>query len=582
MADTIQLTGSFLLGDAIPNISPNISGGFVHPPDWQGGQLEGADQQQPERYLGAIPANMVQHPDQIQTSQAGAICALYAGDLYDRFYATPTATALGNVLGPKSTDITVWNAFRTQKTLASIIETGVEGVTIVRPDGPEPTNYAPLEEKIYQLEVDNIGPATINYSATFVATAANNPFVTLTGTRIVLFPLEPERPFTERLIFQTSVLEASDGTETRAASRANPRQSFNFQYFMPNTPTSRSLILNKLYGHHGILFAVGMFQWSRRLGAAATIGQTVIQLDTTNADFRDTTTDTVNTIVLWRGPEDFEIAEVALGGLADTQITLALPLAQNHAAGATVVVPLQIALSRDPIEWTETQTNEIILSMGWLTVGDVDLGDISSLATNTDGRPILDSPNLIRSNALVQDIDSGYDLFDPGTGVFDARNLRVSNHSLTRKGFYAGNEADAFELRKVLYGLRGKQKTFWLPTFRDDFTVTQDIGSSETKLIIENTDYNIFVDGLGPWTGLRIVLTDGTVFHRVITGADPNIDPTKEDILFDSSLGQVVTLAEIQRVSLMWISRFDDDNFSIEWEGIGRIAVDLPVRGVPG
>ena len=173
-----------------------------------------------------------------------------------------------------------------------------------------------------------------------------------------------------------------------------------------------------------------------------------------------------------------------------------------------------------------------------------------------------------------------YDLFDSVGGVFNTIVGRTVPETTTFLGIDVHTEAEAFTIRKILYGLKGRQKTFWLPTFRNDFTVTTTIGSADLTITFEENDFDRFVtDAPDPWSGLYIELFDGTQFFRLITGSTPPV-AGEESISINSPLGQIVTAAEIRFASLLVRCRLNQDRISIDHMRLGNIRVRVPVVGV--
>ncbi len=564
--------------EAERGINPGIVAGLPFPPPYAGAPPALANLATGPIFggLGVIPA--------IGASAAlppadGFICGGFEEVLYDRIHVIPTFLRLGNVLADQTRDFDVWNAHRrASKTLADIIEVDTFGLTLVEPGAP-PLVFAPLELKDYAVTISTSGPAVIDALYTFDFTAetpSEAPILQVTGNRTIAFTFDPERPMTEALEWKTEILESEDGDEHRSRLRELPRQIFNMRYLIVDD-NERSQALNLLFNQAGKTFQVPMFQWRRPLLVDASIGDFTISVDTTEADFRDTTATQQSLVILWRGANDFEIAEVALGGLAASSITLLLPLEDDHDALDTIVIPMQAVVPRDPIEWAETQNNVLTISAGWLATEVTDLSDLSSLAT-LDGIPILDDLNFM-DQTLDQSLRRKYHFFDSETGVFEILFGRTVPEYATMKGFEPQTESASFLLREILYGLHGKQQSFWLPTFRNDFQVTTGIGAGDILIEVEDAGYERFVDGAEPWAGIMIEKRDGTRFFRQIVGSTPEVGGL-EEIEIDSPLGAAVAVGDIKRASLLVRSRFNVDRIEIEHLQIGHLRVRIPVVGV--
>ncbi len=583
--DTIIVGGTTTAGGAgDEGIASQIHGGFTHPAPYQGTPpliATGGASPMSDGVMDGGASFARVFPPSRGVAASGSICDTYAGDLYFRIHVIPAVLNLGNVLTNENQDVEVWNAHFVPKTLAAINETDTLGITLLSPAAP-PLVFNPGAsfKSPYSVLITTDGPATIaaEYEFDFTSEA---PTLTITGNRVISFPLDFERPFQERLDFFTDILTSDSGGEQRIRARKLARNVLKVNYVIPDDTQLRSQILNKMYGSAGQFFAVPLFHWSRDLDTDLSIGATVIPVDTTEADFRDSTATETHAIMLWRSPTDFEILQISISGITPTQITVDLPTTVVHTAGDTLVVPLEVALARDPIEIIETRNNRMTLKIQWLLEDQAELADLTSLPTMpADGLPILDDPNFM-DRVLEQGLKKDYFLMDTDTGIFSVLGGRDAPQYTAVKGFETRTKAAAWALRQVLYGLRGRQKSFWLSTHRKDFIITTGVGSADLNLAVENVDYNLFVDSIGSWRGVRIELNDGTVFYRQIVSSDPGVIPGEEQITMDSSLGTAFAAADVKIVSLLMLVRGGSDKIDIVWSSINNIQVRLPVVGAP-
>ncbi len=566
-------------GPGDEGIAAAIHDGFDHPAPYQGSPPSTGG-------LGAVPllgGAAVRATFAPGAAATGFFCDSFVGQLYNQIHIIPTRFALGSVLSNQSRPFEVWNAFFVPKTLNTIGESGTNGLTLIEPSAP-PLIFQARQSFFdpYEVLISGEGPATIDALYTFTFASGEVGTLTVTGERVAPFSLDYQRPFRERLSFETDVIIARSGDEGRVRVRKSPRNSMAVQYELPSDPQKRSTFLNQLYGTGDRPLAVPLFHWARPLLADTSIGATVITLDTTNADFRDSTAEVPQSIILWRDVDDFEVGQTTIGGLAAGSITLETPLALAHTAGDTLVMPVREAIAKDPIKWEEAASNYIIAKISWLFADTTDLADQSSLPVMAaDSLPILTGPNFI-DQSLEQGLRFDYDLFDNGSGEFKILPTRDTPMVEAFKGFYASGSADGWTLRQVLSGFYGKQKTFYLPTFREDFVLASTIDETDTSMEVADVQYGTHVDGNGPWVGLVFELNDGSgPFYRKITGASPSLTPGQEVIEFDTSLGQIVLTSDITRISLMSLCRFASDNYQIEWNWSGDIEVRIPVVGVP-
>lgn len=554
-------------------ITPDLDDAYAYPPTYQGTWPTGTDAPWDAFTLpfgvGTPGTRTPGHFDFDGWKILG-----FEGDLYYRIHVNPVRYDLGNVLQPESRVVEVWNAWpRTAKTLTAITETGTIGITLIEP-GVKPLVYNPLASKDYTLEISEEGPADIlaNYLFNF---GAEQPEHDVTGSRVVAFALCPERPIKEGLEFKTDIIESFNGSEHRIRGRRLPRQQFEYKYILKDDQ-ARSWALNAAAGHHGRGFAVPVFSMMRRLTADISAGVTVVPVDTTNADFREPTTWTSELIVLWRDWDDFEVLQTSTGGVAASNITVDRPTIGAHLASETFVIPMQVMYSRDPIEWEESRNNVLFLSIGWLSESVADLGDLSSLPTH-DGLPVLSGLNFM-DNRLQGKVTRKYDMIDQESGVFEVLFGRTITEYSTTKGFEPKTDADCWLMRQILYGLNGKQTTFFLPSFRNDFQATGTIGASATDIEVELVGYDRLIDTADPYGDIMVELMDGTQIFRNITGSAS--DGITDTITLNASLGQEVTIANTRFFSYLYRVRLNVDTVEIEHSRLSNMTVRVPLAGV--
>ncbi|KKN40603.1 hypothetical protein LCGC14_0731640 [marine sediment metagenome] len=428
-------------------------------------------------------------------------------------------------------------------------------------------------------DVDIVDDAPTNPSSTGWVTSA--PTLEITGQRITLFGHCPQRGYTEGLLWKTNIIESWDGSEQRIRSRKLPRQKFDVEYLIDDSK-ERAVAQNSLFGGLGKAFGVPLFHFARSLNSDMAIGETVVQVTTTDADFRDSTVEVKELAVLWRGFDDFEVVQIAVGGVTASSVTLERPVAQVHDAATTSLIPIQVSVLNDNSGWQVYQTGEVQkFRCEWMTEEATDLADLSGLATH-GGTVVFDDPNFIDGNTLEEGLKGKFQIFDSETGKFTSLDRRLSPQLNFVKGFETHTEAESFLLRKRLYGLLGRQKSFYVPSWRKDFELVTAIGAGDTNIDVAPVEYSRFnPTGHAPFGDIMIELNDGTRFFRNIISATVGIgDPAREELEIDSSLGQIVSIPEIKRISYLYKVRLNSDTVEIVHLDRGVYSVRIPLAGV--
>lgn len=487
---------------------------------------------------------------------------------YNRIHVLPGRLDLGNLLTEQVHTVEVWNAHFSDRTLDDILEVGTEGITVVKPF-EEPAVYGPLQSELYEYTISREGPAAIAATYTFDFTS-EMPVLIITGDRVIVFPFSAERPVLEDLEFLTTIYEAYDGSEQRVKARELARQSYRMSYKRPD-PRETAEMLNTVFGNIGLAFGVPMWQDVRRLTADVVATGTAVPISTAHADFRDG-----GLAILWQSPSSFEVVEI--DAVQPTQLDLVRPLQQNHDALDTYVTPLRICLAGDPVQHSRTPSGLTTLSATWRSLEDTDLSVGDGELTIYRGAPVLDDPNFM-DERLGESIIGKVDVIDYDTGVIQSVRRRLAPELSTAKRWDTDDPEAAFDVRRLLYALRGRQRAFWLSTFREDFFLVATIGPTDTSIEVEPVKYPRFVDTQEPLGDIAIYLNDGSVFYREIT-ASQELPGGNEQLDISSSLGQSVAPGDVLRISYLVRSRLNSDRVTITHRRPGSVVVTVPVAGV--
>jgi len=113
-----------------------------------------------------------------------------------------------------------------------------------------------------------------------------------------------------------------------------------------------------------------------------------------------------------------------------------------------------------------------------------------------------------------------------------------------------------------------------LPSFSKDLKILSPIYATETGVDIKET--GIATYGKFPIV-TRLKLKNGTIFYRKIQSATTTVDG--ENVIIDSSLGQDVTIDDIETWSFMTLVRLDADDIRMEYDG-RNMTCNIPAKEV--
>jgi hypothetical protein len=265
----------------------------------------------------------------------GGIERMYGSELFEKVIVTPREKKLGFVLSANVFTVDVWNTFREAlKTMTQIQITGGGGTLIDNPFGT-PLAFGGMQSRQFQATVPQDGDAQIQNTVIFVFTGVSGTDLLVTGVRITVFGPDPDwsEPFRERDEYLTQIMAAYDETEQRVQLRGKPRTVLVFRVVTLERKDTAALEA-LLWAWQARVFGVPFWPDAQPLLANVNIGDTVVQVDTSNRKF-----EAGGLMALWRDMHTHEALSIQSVGPSSMQLTSATTKAWA-ADGRTYVVPV--------------------------------------------------------------------------------------------------------------------------------------------------------------------------------------------------------------------------------------------------
>jgi hypothetical protein len=294
---------------------------------------------------------------------------------------------------------------------------------------------------------------------------------------------------------------------------------------------------------------------------------------TTDADFRAGTGELA---ILWRSFLDYEVVEVQAVNAGS--LDLARPTTKAHTAGITYVVPVRLCFMEDAPGDESSPYGPAQFRIRWKCSQSTDLSESDGNLTLYLGSPVIQDPNLSEGDLSEQFSAKLFEL-DSGSGVMAQVRRRDVPEVATTKTWMFEDVASSFKLRRLLYALRGRQRSFWLPTFRHDFLLAAQIGASVTQIEVLPVEYGRFVSEQPPFNHIAVYLNNGTSFFRQVTG-HATAGNGNELISINTALGQVVNPQDVRFICLLVRSRLASDRVEMAHRRLGATTVSVLVVGV--
>jgi hypothetical protein len=525
----------------------------------------------------AVPANpssgdatFVVPTEEPAISLSGELVPCWGAWYYQGIHVVPPIVDVGNLMAETHYPIEVWNATDAVQNLSAITEALTQGLGLYGPAVP-PTDYVPLESRMYDLLVTLDGPGRIDGWYTFLF-PPNNPTLHVTGWRISVMGLAPDWSdgCVERMGWLTDVMTAYDGTEQRVRLRNNPRREFEWQYTLRGNDLNRLDAL--LWGWQSRVYAMPLWMDARFLSASLAAGSLSVPLATQYLGYV-----AGGLVILWQNGGTFEAIEVA--SVSPGGVTPSTPT-QNSWPSGTMVMPARLA--RLPAAVSISRVTDTVgqTMISFAIEPGLGRGGLGSWAPpDYQGYDVLTTlPN--RKDAQNVEVLRSFERIDFETGAVSAVT-RVDHPQIgTPFGWLLQGRAAIAAFLAFLEARVGRWTPFWAPTFQNDIELTRPILPADTQIGVKDAGYERYYDGHPLRRDLAFMLPDRSWLFRRITSVTPG-NAGEELLALDAPLGVAVPITGLPLVSFMNLCRLDHDQVDLAWVSDSVATVSVRLRMVP-
>lgn len=494
---------------------------------------------------------------------------------YGRVHIVPNSFILGTVLTGVQRSWEYYNGKTSVVTVTSLVGSGVSGFTIIAGDVVTPFTVNPGASEEYTVEISADGPDVIDGTYTYTNEAADVVSVTFTGQRLILMAFMPEKPIREQWDFLTDILTQMDGVETqRRAMRDRPRQTLTYRWRFDEIDAVR--FENQIFDWNIRTWAI--IDWTQfvTLTAQADPNDTsILVTDTTDIDFRAGLNESV---AMWVSDSVFLTAEPSLINATSIDLANGLTGVVSFPVG-TRVYPVRTAFGSQNITAGQFKTNVRDYEMTFRSASNFDWGDLAAvLPTTYRSLPVFDrllfTPG---GNRIPVRYEFGGVPWDPdGIGRQTQKSFRKTPRVTQPIRFYMDDRLEYVAIRGLVHGTFGRQKSFWMQSFLEDFVVGTDQPAGVT-LTVELANYTAHIFSLSSnmRKDIAIEYVDGVVDLREITATLEGV--TTEDLTISPSSSQTLTAANIRRISYLHKVRFGSDAFIFVHQRRDYVVLDTTI-----
>lgn len=492
---------------------------------------------------------------------------------FESFHILPRNFDFGNILSNQNSDVEVYSAFRrVDHDWTAFVSNAGDGVTLSGlPSLPH--TFVPQSNGglTLELQVSTSGQSTVNttldYTFGTVSQVIQTPIELI---RVVLFSIQPELPYTEKLQWLTKVLTRIKGTEQRISSRKNPRQLFEWNFIMEDGP-ERAFFHNVMFDWQARTFGLPMWHELTRLSSAATVTDTTLTVQSTDyADYR-----VGGLVLIFESRSKFDVLE--LSSLTPTSLVLVSGVLNAYPSGA-LVMPLRTGNASRLVSGSRFVSADARMRIQFrVSDNDADLADTAAF-NSFNSKVYINACNNVRGQ-MSEQFERDLVVVDNQTGVPIVSSRWDVGKRITQLALLGKGKQGLWELRQLLHALRGKQISFYVCSFSKDFTIDSDI-TAGTTINVANVGYTQFVQNRAPRDLVRIIYNNGDADDIRTISSSSVVDSTREALVLDSAVASH-TAAQVEKIMFVEKVRWDSDEISIRHEiGDTTTRVSGPIKTV--
>lgn len=377
-----------------------------------------------------------------------------------------------------------------------------------------------------------------------------------------VWPFRPMLGCVETLQFYTEVNQTFT-VEQRIDLRSAPRQIFEYSCRLES---NNKLAVARAFAKQnsgGSIFLPVWPEETQYIGTLASVDSSIV-MDTRYSDYR------VGSLALvYQNWENYHYAEIF--GVTDSLLTLSGPIGRSFINPS--ILPLREVITPTGYDFDRQATYQDATAT-FQCIDNIDLAEdyvgtyptFNGLEVVTE-RPVLLEPiseSIIRA---AEHVDNG---FGP-IAIEPYRNYSDFGQTVV---FYEPKGARLWNRRLWIHSLRGRQQTFYLPTFNNDLILRANIDAADTTIEVKP----IAETGYYLNKSIMIWLKDGTRYFRdIITAADIG----DNDAIEITPLGDDILITEVRMISFVTLNRSNSDQIQFNHRLRTGATVSIPTMEVP-
>lgn len=501
----------------------------------------------------------------IAAGQVGKPFRMFGQEFYFRVWPLPRVVDVQNPLLDTNIPFQLWNAYLTPNEIDSIIPTDATGLTL---DIDDTGSLDTLELRTVNVQIHADAPISISALFTFDMEFGQTA-VSFIAVLADILPIAPETPVTEKLEWKTDIIQNYDGTEQRIALRPRPRRYFQMSLVLLND-ADRKLIYDKLYQVATRELIVPSVQYQSRLKVATVVSDNKIYTNTRRADLRADE----KVVIRTRAGTTYIYT---VDEVFPDYVTITTALSQVLPVGSIVTnafgtrMPNKSSLRMNAID------GRVNLALTVVNPRDQVAWPDSGVVVPTFNDKLLLLRNPDASGESAEAFDVGLDIIDNETGkpAYFTNFVQPFVEGTRKYLVQTLLDPDDIEMwRNFLDAIRGQQKSFYTPTYREDL-IFYEAGDFLTGSIdVVGSEYPTLYADSESYKQVEIETSLGT-YHLKVIAADNN--GPFSTLRFATPISDDLTGVEVIRISYLMLVRLANDTVTLTHENTYTM-VDLSLR----
>lgn len=381
----------------------------------------------------------------------------------------------------------------------------------------------------------------------------------------------------ETLEFLTQIHRSWDGTEQRAALRPVPRRYLSYEYI--GVKTWQSQYLRALtYSQQTQLLQFPLWHAAATLTTNAPAGTSVLAVQPDKLwGYRG-----VSGVMLWQndslGGEVFR-----LNGLAsDGTIAIGKELTENWHHGQAAICPVGWGVLQQEDKYVNVHSTLTTMQINVELIMDQEAPLFPAALDEYHAEPFVlpwgqgfpvqyqGAEVFMMPPPWTDDISASFsrnaNRLDNQTGVF-RYDLKSTDPSETKAiDYITTSRAEINNLQRFFYRVRGRQKSFWAPTWLSDLELAEDALAGRNYLMVKWPLYWKYYALGQRRKSLIAFMRDGSARLIKIAGYSTDLSGDLGKVYLDESLKQPLLSKDILMLSYLCKYRLDSDVLTTNYE----------------